>query len=80
MREANMQLWAYLRSLREQKGLSTAECAGALRTYEATIYRIENGQTDVRSSLMLRYAALVGASGDELLRPFAEGQPVGAAE
>jgi transcriptional regulator with XRE-family HTH domain len=71
---------AYLRALREQRGLSRAAVAAALNTGERVIYRIEGGEGDTRSSLLLRYAALVGASGDDLLRPFAEGQPVGAAE
>lgn len=70
MRDKLTSLGAYLRRLREQRGLSAAQCAGSLGTYEATIYRIEAGQSDTRVSLLMRYAALVGASGDRLMELF----------
>jgi transcriptional regulator with XRE-family HTH domain len=64
------QVGAYLRSQREQRGLSAVQCAAALGVGETSIYRIESGRVEPRASLLLRYAALVGASGDRLMELF----------
>lgn len=57
----------YLRRLRIERGLSAAQVAGTLGVGEASIYRIEGGRGDTRAGLLMRYGALVGASGDDLM-------------
>jgi transcriptional regulator with XRE-family HTH domain len=76
--EKLQRLGAYLRGLREQHSLSAAQCAAALGVGEASIYRIEAGRIDTRVSLLLGYAALVGASGDYLVGLFAQPEEVAA--
>jgi transcriptional regulator with XRE-family HTH domain len=61
-----------LRHLRIEKGLSPAQVAAQLGTSERVIYLIEAGQSDTAASRLLRFAALVGASGDELVALFSE--------
>jgi transcriptional regulator with XRE-family HTH domain len=64
----------YLKSCREARGLSAAAVAAALGTGESTVYRIERGR-DTMAALLLAYAGLVGASGDELVRLAAPAEP-----
>jgi transcriptional regulator with XRE-family HTH domain len=66
------------RRLRIEKGLSPAQVAAHLGTSERVVYLIESGQSDTAASRMLRYAALVGASGDYLVGLFAQSEEVAA--
>lgn len=43
---------AYIRVLREGRGLSRAELASAIGTHESQLYRIEKGDQDSRGSLL----------------------------
>ena len=52
----------YLRVLRERKGMTLADVASATRTSESQISRIEKGEQEPRSSLMLRIVRAVGGS------------------
>jgi transcriptional regulator with XRE-family HTH domain len=63
---------AYLREHREARGLSATQVAAALDTSESAIRRIENGRGETRAGLLMRYGALVGASGDELMRLYTQ--------
>jgi transcriptional regulator with XRE-family HTH domain len=62
----------YLRTRREERGLSPGQAAVHLGVGESTIYRIENGRGETRAGLLMRYGALVGASGDELMRLYTQ--------
>jgi transcriptional regulator with XRE-family HTH domain len=53
---------AYLRSLREKRGLSLEEVGRALQTSKSQVQRIERGQGETRTTLFLGYARLVGAN------------------
>ena len=43
---------AYIRELREVRGLSRADLAARVKTHESQIYRIEKGEQDSRGSLL----------------------------
>lgn len=49
----------YLRTLRDDLGMSRGAVAKQLRTDDSQIERIENGQIDTRSSLLFRFVELV---------------------
>ncbi len=57
---------AYLRELREARGLSLATVGRRLQTSKSQVDRIERGAGETRTSLMLRYARLVGANTSKL--------------
>lgn len=59
---------SYLRALREARHLSRAQVAAEAGTNEAQIVRIEKGEIDTRSSLLLRFAHYVRASADQLMQ------------
>lgn len=65
---------AYLRDHREQRGLSVTQVAAALGTSEGAIRRIESGRGQSRAGVLLQFGALVGASGDELMRLYTHEQ------
>jgi transcriptional regulator with XRE-family HTH domain len=72
MSEQLVAIGAYLREHREARGLSATQVAAALGTGESVVYRIERGRGETRAGLLMRYGALVGASGDELMRLYTQ--------
>lgn len=58
-----------LRTLREDAGLSQAECAAALGVTRQTVISIEKGHFDPRLSLAFRISRLFDVSIDQLFRP-----------
>jgi transcriptional regulator with XRE-family HTH domain len=59
------QLGRYLRRAREEAGITPEAAAGALEVHRATLFRIEGGQTSVRSHAVATMCRLYGCS-DEL--------------
>lgn len=57
---------AYLRKLREVRGLSVTKVAGQLDTSEAQIRKIERGGVDTRGSMLLTFCDLVDGSLDDI--------------
>jgi transcriptional regulator with XRE-family HTH domain len=56
---------AYLRRLREGKGMTTTQVGAALDTVEAQIRKIENGAVDTRGSMLINLCLLLeGDLGD----------------
>jgi DNA-binding XRE family transcriptional regulator len=76
--EKLQEIGAYMRQKREERGLSRVQAAAFLGTSEQAIYRVEEGRVNTKSTLLLRYAALVGASGDYLVGLFAQSEEVAA--
>jgi transcriptional regulator with XRE-family HTH domain len=70
--ERQKKVGSLLRDLRIERGMSATQVAAQLDTSERVIHWIESGQGDTAASRLLRYAALVGASGDELIALFSE--------
>ncbi len=60
----------YLRERREARGLSVRAVARHLQTSKSQVDRIEAGEIDTRSSLLIRYARLVGANMERLAALF----------
>ncbi len=58
-----------LRELREQAGLSQAECAGSLGVTRQTVISIEKGHFDPRLSLAFRISQLFDVPVDEVFQP-----------
>jgi putative transcriptional regulator len=58
-----------LRVLREQAGLSQAECADALGVSRQTVISIEKGHFDPRLSLAFRIGRLFSVPVDEVFVP-----------
>ncbi len=57
---------AYLRKLRESRGLSVAEIAEKLGSEPSQIWRIEKWRSDTRSSLVFKFIALVRGSAEDV--------------
>lgn len=58
-----------LRALREEAGLSQAECAAALGVSRQTVISIEKGHFDPRLSLAFRIGRLFSVPVDEVFLP-----------
>lgn len=58
---------AYLRKLREARGISVAEIADKLGTEPTQIWRIENWKSDTRSSIVFRFIFLVRGNAEDVL-------------
>jgi transcriptional regulator with XRE-family HTH domain len=63
---------AYLRKLRQERGISAAAVAAALGTGERVVYRIEGGEGRTMADTLLRYAALVGADANRIMQMYAD--------
>jgi transcriptional regulator with XRE-family HTH domain len=50
----------YIRTLRTAQGFSRADVAALTGTHESQVQRIENGEQETRSSLMVRIVRVVG--------------------
>jgi transcriptional regulator with XRE-family HTH domain len=61
---------AYLRKLREERGLNRAHVAAALNTSESQVYATETGKRNASAAFVFGFAVLVGASGDRLMELF----------
>jgi transcriptional regulator with XRE-family HTH domain len=72
MEQQLIKIGSYLRHHREQAGLNVTQLAASMGVGESTVFAIEAGRRDTRGTLLLRYAALVGASGDYLVGLFAQ--------
>jgi DNA-binding XRE family transcriptional regulator len=72
MEQQLIKIGSYLRHHREKAGLNVTRLAAAMGVGESTVFAIEAGRRDTKATLLLRYAALVGASGDELVALFSE--------
>lgn len=59
---------AYLRLLRERRGLSAADVASAAGTNEAQVGRIEKGEIDTRGSLLLKMVQAVQGRAEDVLK------------
>ncbi len=59
---------AYLKRLREGKGLSRDQVAHQIGTNNVQVFRIETGAIDTRGSLLLRFVHVVEGNPDEVLR------------
>jgi transcriptional regulator with XRE-family HTH domain len=57
---------AYLRRLREEKGISVTRVASLMDTGEGQIRRIEAGSIDTRTSMMVHLCNLVDGSLDDI--------------
>jgi transcriptional regulator with XRE-family HTH domain len=57
---------AYLRRLREEKGLSTTQTGAILETSEGQIRNIEKGRKDTRGSMLVAFCYLVDGSLDDI--------------
>jgi transcriptional regulator with XRE-family HTH domain len=57
---------SYLRVLREARGISRDAIAEAAATSVSQILRIERGQQETRSSVLLMFVQMVGGSTEEL--------------
>jgi transcriptional regulator with XRE-family HTH domain len=57
---------AYLRFLREARGLQVAEVAEAIGTNDAQVWRIENWKSDTRSTLLFRFIMAVRGDANDV--------------
>lgn len=53
---------AYIRSVREGRGMTRAELASLLETTETQLFRVESGQQDTRGSSLMRIVSAIGAN------------------
>ena len=59
---------AYLKTLRDARGLTLADVASLSQTSETQVIRIESGKIDTRGSLLMRIIHAVEGSADDILR------------
>jgi transcriptional regulator with XRE-family HTH domain len=57
---------AYLRYLREAQGLKATEVAEKIGTNQSQVWRIDNWQSDTRSSLLFRYIRAVNGDANDV--------------
>lgn len=57
---------AYLKYLREAQGLKATEVAERIGTNQAQVWRIDNWQSDTRSSLLFRYILAVNGDANDV--------------
>jgi transcriptional regulator with XRE-family HTH domain len=57
---------AYLRFLREARGMQVSEVAEAIGTNDAQVWRIEHWKSDTRSSLLFRFIKAVKGDANDV--------------
>lgn len=59
-RAGNEAVGAYLRFLRDARGITVAEIAARVGIDQSQIWRIESGRTDTKGSYLFKFIAAVG--------------------